>query len=84
MQILQGSVIISTAGHDKGQLFIAVGNDDRNVFICDGKERKLEKPKKKNIKHVKLTGEMITVSEITDKKLRRLLREMTVKVMNNN
>ncbi len=82
MHLLQGSVVISEAGHDKGSLFVAVNSKDGYIYICDGKERKLEKPKRKNIKHIRLTDQTIDLNEITNKKLRKLLREIGRKVNN--
>ena len=48
-------IVKSEAGRDKGTFHVAVGADDRCVYICDGKERKLEKPKRKNVKHISPT-----------------------------
>ncbi len=45
-------VVISTAGHDKGQLFYVVGSDPKYLTLADGKGRTLEKPKQKKHKHV--------------------------------
>jgi ribosomal protein L14E/L6E/L27E len=42
------------------------------VLVADGKERRLSKPKRKNIKHVKATHEKIDIEALTDKALRRL------------
>ncbi len=75
MNVLQGSVVRSLAGHDKDNYFVAVKIDGSNVYIVDGKERKLESPKKKNIKHLLMTQKSIELSEITNKKLRKLLNE---------
>lgn len=75
MNVLQGSVVKSLAGHDKDFYFVAVKIEGNNVYIADGKERKLESPKKKNIKHLHVTQKSIDLSEITNKKLRKLLNE---------
>ncbi len=75
MNVLQGSVVKSTAGHDKNSYFVAVSIQGNFVFIADGKERKLEKPKRKNIKHLDVTKSVIELHEITNKKLRKLLNE---------
>ena len=44
------------------------------VYIADGKERKLEKPKRKNIKHISPAGVNISTDELTNRKLRRLIQ----------
>ena len=42
-----GSVVLANAGRDKGRYFVAVAASGGFVYIADGKERKLEKPKRK-------------------------------------
>ena len=44
-------VVVSTAGHDKGQYFYVIGCDQTYLTLADGKGRTLEKPKKKKRKH---------------------------------
>ena len=46
-------VVVSTAGHDEGQLFYCIGTDGSFVELVNGKDRPLEKPKRKNTKHVR-------------------------------
>lgn len=45
---------VSKSGHDKGHLFVIVGEDDRYIFLADGDLKPVEKPKKKNRKHVQV------------------------------
>ncbi len=47
-----GTMVISKAGHDKGQYFIILESDSEYVYLSDGKFRTVEKPKKKKKKHV--------------------------------
>ena len=77
MNIVKGSVVKSTAGRDQGSLFVATAVEDRFVFISDGKERKLEHPKRKNVKHISPTGSRIDTNGLTNKKLKKLLSELT-------
>lgn len=79
MEIKAGSVVISSAGHDKNRFMVVVGADGEKILVADGKERKLQSPKKKNIKHVRKTLYQIDIEELTDKKLRRTLRELSEK-----
>ena len=55
---------------------LVVRIDGGFLFVADGKERKLEKPKKKNRKHVRATSRVIEPAGLTDKSLRRTLREL--------
>ena len=48
-----GRVVISTQGHDAGRWYAVLNVlDERNVLLVDGDTRKLEKPKKKQVKHL--------------------------------
>lgn len=50
-----GDVVVSAAGHDSGTLLVVLEQvDGTYVLVADGKTRKLEKPKKKKFRHVKL------------------------------
>lgn len=61
-----GSVVLSTAGHDSGNYFVVVEiESDNYVKICDGKLRKLDKPKRKKIKHLKDT--FVVIDELANK-----------------
>ena len=42
----------SLAGHDQGLLYVVMDADERNVLLTDGKHHPVEKPKKKNRRHV--------------------------------
>ncbi|MCC8130465.1 MAG: KOW domain-containing RNA-binding protein [Ruminococcus sp.] len=76
MNVVKGSVVRSLAGRDRGGYFVAVDVTDRFVTIADGKERKLSSPKRKNVRHISPTSHVIELSGMTDKKLKRLLREL--------
>lgn len=74
MKLNIGSVVRANAGRDKGNFFVVTSIDKDFCTIADGKSRKLDKPKRKNLKHIRPTNSMIEIKEITDKKLRTLLR----------
>ena len=58
--ITVGSIVYSRAGRDEGRYFMVTAIlDDSYVSIVDGSVRKLAKPKKKKIKHLKNTGEVL-------------------------
>jgi len=49
----EGRVVVSTQGHDRGRRFLVIGIvDERYVLIADGNTRKLDRPKKKQAKHL--------------------------------
>lgn len=74
---LRGQVIKSTAGRDKGYLMTVVSADDGFVYVSDGKERRLAKPKRKNPKHIELVNETLTDQQMnSDKALRKALAQI--------
>ena len=51
-----GQLVIATAGRDANKKFIITCIiNDQYVYISDGDSRKIENPKKKKLKHLKLT-----------------------------
>ncbi|MDE7463863.1 MAG: KOW domain-containing RNA-binding protein [Clostridiales bacterium] len=52
-----GDIVISRAGHDEGRAFIVTSVvSDGFVLIADGKTRKIESPKLKRIRHLRVVG----------------------------
>ena len=45
-------VVVSTAGRDSGQWFYVIDEDRSFLFLVNGKDRPLDKPKRKKRKHV--------------------------------
>ena len=45
-------VVVATAGRDQGKLFYVVGTDPVYLMLANGKDRTLDKPKRKKRKHV--------------------------------
>jgi len=52
----KGSVIKSLAGRDAGRLMLVTDVTENGVLVCDGRERPVENPKLKNVRHVADTG----------------------------
>ena len=73
----QGRVVRSIAGHDKGEFLVVVKDEGSFVQLCDGKERRLTKPKRKNKKHIAMTSLILSETEMqTDCRLRRNLNKI--------
>lgn len=52
-----GQIVKSKAGRDKGKVFVVFDKvDDKHVLIVDGSLRRIDKPKKKQIKHLAKTN----------------------------
>ena len=45
-------VVLSTAGRDQGELFYVIEADETYVMLANGKDRTLEKPKRKKLRHI--------------------------------
>ena len=56
MEIGIGSVVISKAGRDKGDNFIVLSLDGEFAMLANGDLRKVDKPKKKKLKHLQKTN----------------------------
>ena len=49
-----GMFAISKAGHDKGRMYLVVGQEKDLVLLADGKTRTMENPKRKKTKHIQI------------------------------
>ena len=45
-------VVMTTAGRDQGDWFYVIAQDQTYLFLANGKDRSLDKPKRKKRKHV--------------------------------
>ena len=52
MDISKSDIIESLAGRDKGKLFYVIGADEQFLLLANGKDRPLDRPKRKKRKHV--------------------------------
>ena len=50
--IIISDVVVSTAGRDQGDWFYVINEDPIYLFLANGKDRTLDKPKRKKRKHV--------------------------------
>ena len=71
-------VVVSRAGHDRDNWFYVIGEDQEFLLLANGKDRPLDKPKRKKIKHtVKVLRSETRVAEklrLGDKVLNSELR----------
>lgn len=69
--LIRGDVVLSLAGRDKGRKLAVVDALDKDyVLVVDGDLRKIEKPKRKKIIHLKKINqdrvEIISNSQLAD------------------
>lgn len=76
-EVLTFKTAVSLKGHDTGRRYVVlkvVGKDF--VLLADGKYRKLENPKLKRIKHLRIDGDSgLGEDGLTDVKLQRSLKD---------
>ena len=78
MELEVGSVVFSKAGRDKGKLMSVVEVKENCVFVCDGKERPVERPKMKNLRHISITAKKLEKEQLcSNRRLKKALREIS-------
>ncbi|MGI5894536.1 MAG: KOW domain-containing RNA-binding protein [Candidatus Merdivicinus sp.] len=74
MEWKSGAVVQSIRGHDEGY-FAVVRVEGAFAYLANGKQRPLEKPKKKNLKHLRATSTVLDLARIqTNRQLKAALR----------
>ncbi|MEY8337871.1 hypothetical protein AALB16_07520 [Lachnospiraceae bacterium 62-35] len=53
-QYVQGCLAKSLAGHDKDHIFVILREEGEYVYLADGKNRTIDRPKKKKKKHIQI------------------------------
>lgn len=80
---MTGMLASSKVGHDKGDIYVIIREETEYVYLVDGKLRTLEKPKRKNKKHIQIIkkavepsfAEKIRNGQADDSEIRRILKE---------
>ncbi len=85
-----GQIVLSKCGRDKSRYFIVVSIDENKeyVYLSDGDLRKMEKPKKKKIKHIvplhideTLKSKLISGERVTNPEIKRHLRSVIEEII---
>ena len=75
-----GRIVRSLAGRDRGELMVIVGVDEHGLLLlANGRDRKLETPKKKKEKHaapVNEAGRLPAEQMLTNRGIRQALRRI--------
>ena len=72
-------VVEASAGRDRGQLFYVIGTEGVYTLLANGKDRTLEKPKRKKLKHVskvlraetRVAAKLVAGDKVLNSELRR-------------
>ena len=85
-------VVVSTAGRDRGQWFYVIKEEPMFLYLANGKDRTLDKPKRKKRKHIqKVLRSETRVAEklrlgdkVLNSELRRDLAYLSREMLANN
>ena len=85
-------VVVSTAGRDKGKLFYIIETNPVYLTLANGKDRTLEKPKRKKRKHIqkvlrsetRVAEKLKSGDKVLNSELRRDLAYFSRELQSNN
>ena len=85
-------VVVTTAGRDQGALFYVIDADPLYLMLANGKDRTLDKPKRKKRKHVqkvlrsetRVAAKIASGSKVLNSELRRDLAFHADQMQANN
>ena len=90
--IIISDVVMTTAGRDQGKLFYVIGTDPVYLMLVNGKDRTLDKPKRKKRKHVqkvlrpetRVAGKIASGGKVLNSELRRDLAFLSREMQSND
>lgn len=74
-----GDFVRACAGKDKGKVFLVLALQEKDVLLVNGRRRKVQRPKRKAIKHVCLVQTANLPDPVTNKTVKNLLRSFYTK-----
>ena len=85
-------LVISTAGRDRGKLFYVIGEENDHLLLANGKDRLLDRPKRKKCKHVqkvlrsetRVADKLRAGDKVLNSELRRDLAFLAGQMQENN
>ena len=85
-------VVESTAGRDQGEMFYVIGVETPYLLLVNGKDRTLDKPKRKKCKHVRkvlrsetrVAEKLLSGDKVINSELRRDLTFFVRQMQSNN
>lgn len=51
---MPGMLAVSKAGRDRGSLYVIIKEAGEDVYLADGRNRTISRPKRKNRKHIQI------------------------------
>ena len=85
-------VVLSTTGRDNGKMFYVIGIEDGYLLLANGKDRTLDKPKRKKQKHVqkvlrsetRVAAKLMNGDKVLNSELRKELAFLSREMQSNN
>ena len=85
-------VVVSTAGRDRDELFYVIDADPLYLMLANGKDRTLDKPKRKKRRHVqkvlrsetRVAAKLLSGDKVLNSELRRDLAFLAREMQANN
>ena len=90
--IYVSDVVVSTAGRDQGRLYYVISTDELFLMLVNGKDRTLDKPKRKKRRHVqkvlrsetRVAAKLVSGDKVLNSELRRDLAYFAREMQANN
>ena len=90
--IFVSDVVVSTAGRDQGSLYYVISTDELFLMLVNGKDRTLDKPKRKKRRHVqkvlrsetRVAAKILSGDKVLNSELRRDLAYFAREMQANN
>ena len=85
-------VVMPTAGRDQGRLYYVISTDELFLMLVNGKDRTLDKPKRKKLRHVqkvlrsetRVAAKLASGDKVLNSELRRDLAYIAREMQANN
>ncbi len=76
MELARGTIVRSKAGRDSESFLVVLEVFEDFILVADGKERPIERPKRKSHKHIALTRGILTEEQLlTNRAVRHALSD---------
>ena len=90
--LIVSDVVVSVAGRDQGELFYVIDADPVYLILANGKDRILDKPKRKKRKHIqkvlrsetRVAEKLRNGDKVLNSELRRDLAYLSREMQSNN
>ena len=72
-----GFLAYSLAGHDKGEIYLILDETKDYVYVADGLARPIDRPKKKNKRHIQVIKKIdrnADISSITNEDIKHIIK----------